>query len=256
MRRPWSASSRLNRSRGRTTRSVGVIGCGPCGQKSSGFCPQTYTGLLGGSVRESEYEMRYKGKTTTMNGMASRHQPSRAWWRPALCLLLCVGAPLGPLTASASDIEGLGYEFDIWIKMDEAKKNRIFILNAYTDEPRLGYDESVIGISWDQRFHPHWSWRAGARYIYKEVDPPDTNEARAVLDLKWYQDLGREWLLTNRNRLDLRWFDNSDSMSFRYRNRTQLEKPFKVFSKTLTGFHRPVVHLQIDVAVEVAAPGR
>jgi hypothetical protein len=81
-----------------------------------------------------------------------------------------------------------------------------------------------------------WSWRVGVRYIWKEVDPPDTNETRGVLDLKWFKDLGNGWLLTDRNRIDIRKFEGVSSLSFRYRNRVQIEKPFKVFSQNWTGF--------------------
>ena len=62
------------------------------------------------------------------------------------------------------------------------------------------------------------------------MDPPDANETRVVLDLKWFHELQNGWLLTDRNRLDLRQFDNDYSSSFRYRNRIQFEKGFHVFS--------------------------
>ena len=139
--------------------------------------------------------------------------------------------------AVAADIEADAWpEFDIWIAVDKARKNRIYILNSYTNEPTYQYDETALGISWDQRFHANWSWRVGARYIWKQVDPPDQNETRVVLDLKWFKDLGGGWLLTDRNRLDLRRFEGDDSSSFRYRNRIQIEKSFQAFHKTMTGF--------------------
>ena len=137
----------------------------------------------------------------------------------------------------AADIEGDAWpEIDIWIGMDEEQKNRIFILKSFTEEPNFEYQEEATGISWDQRFHENWSWRAGIRYIGKQVTPPDAGETRGVLDLKWFYPLGDDWLLTDRNRIDLRWFDGDYDMSYRYRNRVQLEKPFKVFDHTLTGF--------------------
>lgn len=137
----------------------------------------------------------------------------------------------------AADIEGDAWpEIDIWIGMDEGNKNRIYILKSFTEEPNFEYQEEATGISWDQRFHENWSWRAGIRYIGKQVDPPDAGETRAVLDLKWFYPLGDNWLLTDRNRIDLRWFDGDNDMSYRYRNRIQLEKPFDVLEHTLTGF--------------------
>ncbi len=138
---------------------------------------------------------------------------------------------------AAADLEAEAWpEFDIWIKMDDVGKDRIFILAAFADEPTFQYEETALGISWDRRMNQHWSWRAGVRYIWKAVDPPDTNETRVVLDLKLYKDLGSGWLLSDRNRLDLRKFDNVSSWSFRYRNRLQIEKPFTVFTQEWTGF--------------------
>jgi len=55
--------------------------------------------------------------------------------------------------------------------------------------------------------------------------------------LKWFYPLEGDWLLTDRNRIDIRWFDGDDDSSFRYRNRVQLEKPFEIFEDySLTGF--------------------
>jgi len=148
-------------------------------------------------------------------------------------IILSVMSPI----SYAADIEaGAWPEIDIWIGMDEENKNRIYILKSFTEEPSFKYDEEATGISWDQRFHENWSWRAGVRYISKTVDPPDASETRAVFDLKWYKDLGDNWLLTDRNRIDLRWFDGDYDSSYRYRNRLQLEKPFEVLEHTLTGF--------------------
>ena len=120
--------------------------------------------------------------------------------------------------------------------MDEIGKDRIYILNSYAEEPSYQYQETVLGVSWDHRVNESWSWRIGGRYIWKAVDPPDKNETHGVFDLKWYKELGDDWLLTDRNRLDLRRFEGEDTSSFRYRNRVQIERPFEVFSKTFTGF--------------------
>jgi len=154
------------------------------------------------------------------------------------CFALMLGFAVAWSTgANGTDLEGNAFpEFDIWIGLDEEQKNRIFILNSYADEPSFEYNETALGISWDQRFHESWSWRAGVRYIDKQVDPPDANETRGVLDLKWFKPLGSEWLLTDRNRLDLRWFDGNYDMSFRYRNRLMIEKPFVIANYTMTGF--------------------
>ena len=138
---------------------------------------------------------------------------------------------------AAADLEAEALpEFDIWIKLDDVGKDRIFILAAFADEPSYQYEATALSISWDRRMNKSWSWCVGVRYIWKAVDPPDTNETRGVFDLKWFKDLGNGWLLTDRNRIDLRKFEGVSSLSFRYRNRVQIEKPFKVFSQNWTGF--------------------
>ena len=153
----------------------------------------------------------------------------------SLCILASLLIPALP--ASGAELEADAWpEIDIWIKMDEIKRDRIYVLLSFTEEPNYSYQETAFGVSWDHRFDEHWSWRAGARYIDKQVEPADAGETRVVLDLKWFQQLGREWLLTMRNRLDLRHFDDSPSSSFRYRNRLMLEKPFQLLSQRLTGF--------------------
>jgi hypothetical protein len=113
---------------------------------------------------------------------------TRSWvttgssWRCLLVLALILAA--AP-QAEAQDLEVEGLpEFDIWISLDEVQKDRIYVLVSFASEPNYRYEESVAGVSWDRRFHPNWSFRIGARYIWKEVDPPDANETRIVLDLK------------------------------------------------------------------------
>ena len=154
-----------------------------------------------------------------------------------IAVLMMIIELTAPSAGRAQDVEAEAWpEIDVWINVDDAGKDRIFILNSFAAEPNVQYEETALGVSWDRRFSPRWSWRAGIRYIWKEVDPPDKNETRAVLDLKWFHQLGRGWLLTDRNRLDLRHFRGDNVSSFRYRNRLQIEKPFPVFSMTWTGF--------------------
>ena len=43
-------------------------------------------------------------------------------------------------------------------------------------------------------------------------------------------------MFTNRNRIDLRKFDGENTLSWRYRNRSQIEKPFTVLDHQITGF--------------------
>jgi len=158
---------------------------------------------------------------------------SFSWYGLLVLALILAAAP--QTEAQDLEVEGMP-EFDIWIPLDEVQKDRIYVLVSFGSEPNYRYEESVFGVSWDRRFHPNWSFRIGARYIWKQVDPPDANETRIVLDLKWFKPLGRGWLLSDRNRIDLRRFDAAEYASYRYRNRIQMEKAIKAFSRTLTGF--------------------
>ncbi|MGB5705444.1 MAG: DUF2490 domain-containing protein [Arenicellales bacterium] len=150
-------------------------------------------------------------------------------------LLILIGGLIFSAPLWVSDIEaGAWPEFDIWIGLDEERKNRIYILKSFTDELEFSYEEEVTGISLDHRINEQWSVRGGARYISKIVDPPDANETRPVFDAKWFRPLKNDWLLTDRNRIDVRWIEGTGDPSYRYRNRIQLEKPFPVSSATLT----------------------
>ena len=143
-----------------------------------------------------------------------------------IAALVVLAMLMAPSAVRAQDLEAEAWpEFDIWIKMDDTGKNRLYILSSFADEPKFQYEETALGASWDQRFHPNWSWRIGARYVWKAVDPPDKNETRVVLDLKWIHKFGGDWVVSDRNRLDLRRFAGDTSGSYRYRNRIQLEKP-------------------------------
>jgi hypothetical protein len=122
-------------------------------------------------------------------------------------------------------------------------RNRLFILSTFAEEPSFEYNETVLGISWDQRFHENWSWRAGIRYIDKQVFPPDKAETRGVFDLKWFQPVNflpwsDDWLFTSRNRVDVRRFQGSSKLEYRLRNRLQLEVPITLplIDKVITGF--------------------
>jgi len=155
--------------------------------------------------------------------------------RLLLFFLLCLSVQNG--WCAEADIEAESWpEFDIFIGLDKDRKNRIIILNSYARAPEHTYQETALGVSFDRRFSKSWSWRAGLRYIAKEADPPDTDEVRGVFDLKWFRPLGRGWLLTDRNRVDIRYLDKTNKVTYRYRNRIMLEKPFRVGKSDWTGF--------------------
>jgi hypothetical protein len=75
-----------------------------------------------------------------------------------IAALVVLAMLLAPTTVRAQDLEAEAWpEFDIWINMDETGKNRLFILASFADEPKFQYEETALGVSWDQRLTPNWS---------------------------------------------------------------------------------------------------
>ena len=115
-------------------------------------------------------------------------------------------------------------EFDIWFKLNE--QDRIYLMTSFATDEEESYHEGAAGIAWDRKLSEKWSIRGGYRYVYTQADPQDTKENRFILDAKYYVDLGDQWLLTNRNRVDLRFLDSG--FSWRFRDRLQIERPFVI----------------------------
>ena len=60
-----------------------------------------------------------------------------------------------PSAGRAQDVEAEAWpEIDVWINVDDAGKDRIFILNSFAAEPNVQYEETALGVSWDRRFSP------------------------------------------------------------------------------------------------------
>ena len=99
-------------------------------------------------------------------------------------------------------------------------------MTSFATDEGESYHEGAAGIAWDRRLSEKWSIRGGYRYIYTQAEPQDTKENRFILDAKYYMDLGDKWLLTNRNRVDLRFL--SSEFCWRFRDRLQIERPILV----------------------------
>ena len=137
-------------------------------------------------------------------------------------ILLIVG--LNELANAQGDVDAWP-EFDVWFRLNE--KDRIYVMASFATDSGRTYEESAVGISWDRRLSPEWSVRGGYRFIYTQTEPTDSDESRFIFDAKYYMPLGNSFLLTNRNRIDLRFIKGID-FSFRLRDRLQIERPFKV----------------------------
>ena len=155
--------------------------------------------------------------------------------RACLAVMMMMVAGAHSARGEAGDIELEAWpEFDIWIDLNEDASTRLYILNSWAEDADKVYEEMALGVSLDQRLKTWMSVRGGIRYIWKQADPPQGNETRAVFDAKFYAPTWKEFLLTNRNRIDLRWIDGE--LTERYRNRTQLERPISIFGYRPTGF--------------------
>ena len=139
-----------------------------------------------------------------------------------LTLILCLFAS-NPAMAGG-DVDAWP-EIDVWIKLN--KQDRLFLMTSFATDYDESYHEGAVGIAWDRRLNDKWSIRGGYRYISTQAEPRDTEENRFIFDAKYYMDLGNNFMLTNRNRVDLR-FLSSDSSSWRFRDRLQIERPILV----------------------------
>ncbi len=72
-----------------------------------------------------------------------------------IAALVVLAMLLAPTTVRAQDLEVEAWpEFDIWIKMDETGKKRLFILALFADDPKFQYEETggALGIAFGVYF--------------------------------------------------------------------------------------------------------
>ena len=141
-----------------------------------------------------------------------------------LFILILFTVGLNELAIAQGDVDAWP-EIDVWIRLN--KQDRIYTMFSLATDSANSYDETAAGIGWDKRLSEHWSVRASYRYIFTETDPSNTDESRFIFDGKYFLPLGDKFVLTNRNRIDLR-FIYDQPFSFRIRDRIQIERPFNV----------------------------
>jgi hypothetical protein len=147
-----------------------------------------------------------------------------------LCGIGAITAAL-PRAAEAQDPPYNGKEF--WPEIDVSKRlnARQTLLVQWTRSRGRDYFYREEGISafFDHRFTPSFAARAGYVYIrgYQTPDDPEI-EHRGILDGTFRKPFEGGWMLSDRNRVDLRW--KEAGFSFRYRNRLTLEKTVRVGS--------------------------
>ncbi len=170
-------------------------------------------------------------------------------------VLLVLLALASPARAQDSDSTSEAWpEFDIFIKLNE--KSRIFVLCTATKQENLGaYADGQNGVhidfyavpgfrkslisSVDQSRSKALMVRAG--YL---VSRPKNNSGTATEHMATAEATGRAhlragWLLSDRNRIDLRWVDGE--FKHRYRNRLKLERTLDIGKFQLT----PYAHAEV-----------
>ena len=141
-----------------------------------------------------------------------------------LFIILLLTAGLNQLIKAQGDVDAWP-EFDFWFRLND--QDRIYAMASFATDKARSYEESAFGVAWDRRLNEDWSVRASYRYIYTQTEPINSDESRLILDAKYFLPLGNKFLMSNRNRVDLRFLNDAD-FSFRLRDRLQIERPFNV----------------------------
>ena len=134
-------------------------------------------------------------------------------------------------------------ELDAFIKLND--QFRLFLLASRTKAEEFDYTEAMFGVHLDFGLKPririamrdldatkmqYLSFRVGYRYNRSINDNENPfREHRPILELTPRYPLPARMLLSDRNRLDLRWVNSL--FSWRYRNRLTLEREFHIGEK-------------------------
>lgn len=100
-------------------------------------------------------------------------------------------------------------------------------------ETRDGF-EGHAGVYLDCFFRERITLRAGYRYNFALGESDPFSEHRIFLDQTFHKPLPRAFVLSDRNRQELRWRDGDFSM--RFRNRATIEKTFVVGKRSLVPY--------------------
>jgi hypothetical protein len=173
---------------------------------------------------------------------------------PAL-LLVFASVATGQESDSANEIWP---EIDVFVNLN--RNSRLFFIYSGTKQENLGaYADGQTGVYFD-----HWALRAfrpvrvqadasrsklllvRAGYLFSLARNGSTSATEHMLT---YEMTGRlhlpgALLLSDRNRLDLRWVEGA--FRWRYRNRLKLEKTFSVGRFELTPYAHGEVFYNID----------
>jgi Protein of unknown function (DUF2490) len=146
----------------------------------------------------------------------------RSGWLAIACLLLAAS----PRRSWAQDERfEVWPELDVWVQLSPDWK--LFFPLAISRAREVDYTEALVGAHIDYRFSHHLSARVGYRFLWAPSEIGDSNvytEHRGVAEITVRAYPGLGLVLLDRNRFDLRYFD--DEVSWRYRNRARVERTF------------------------------
>jgi hypothetical protein len=156
------------------------------------------------------------------------------------------------VTPVAAQVEDTRSEF--WPELDAyvslGERARLFGLATVSRNREENFAEGTIGIHVDYFLKPlvrpklrhtpdaikrhYLTFRAGCRYSHDLADTGDSEEHRVVFETTGRVPPAGGFVLVNRNRLDLR--DLNGDWSWRYRNRTRVERDVGLGSRTATPY--------------------
>jgi hypothetical protein len=166
-----------------------------------------------------------------------------------MVLLVALSLSLSlPLAAQESDSTGETWpEFDVFIKLNE--KSRLFAMYTATKQENLGtYADGQTGLHIDfyglspprrraidyidAARSKSLMLRAGYLFSRPKNNSGSSSEHMATLEATGRAHLRGEFLLSDRNRVDLRWVQGNPG--HRYRNRLKLERTIKAGRSSTT----------------------
>lgn len=157
---------------------------------------------------------------------------------------------LAPILISAQDSDEVT-EFDpgIAVAVDLPKRFRFDLYGGREKSDELRAAKKKIGAGLSFRIKPAFKRLLdaadsdkqhllvlGAIYEYSVANEQDetSREHKIMLDATLRYDLPKKFLLSNRNRLELRWVNGDNHL--RYRNRPALERSIKIYKRDITPY--------------------
>jgi hypothetical protein len=150
-------------------------------------------------------------------------------------VFLLIVATLASTDVRATDPENeTSREVEVRVRADARTRLHVLASRARRDPDH--FREGSLGLAVHHAVSPQWAWRIGARALSTSEDSGNRDERRAVADVYWTRQFGGErWTLSNRNRLDLRWF-SEHPFSWRLRDRVMIERALPIRDRPFVAY--------------------